>query len=156
MTLLSDGIEFCLNIVNFLLLSGDEKRNAQKDTYNYYLSQCRIRIEMSFGLLCSKVRILQRPIQVGLNGAGKLFLCCTRLHNFAINERLDRSGTFDILEETTRTEFEEAVDSCIPSDVNVASLPGNSILRDILLQLITDRALVRPTHNTIRNNNNNI
>jgi hypothetical protein len=52
---------------------------------------------MLFGLLCSKFRILQQPLQVDLNGEGKLFLCCARLHRFVINKRMETNGNFDML-----------------------------------------------------------
>lgn len=107
---------------------------------------------MAFGILCSKFRILQRPIQVKLQSSGKLFLCCARLHNYIINERIRMKGDFDILAATSTRELEDAVDSTTPSDLRVCSIPGNSIMRDILLQRITDRALVRPRHNVRRNN----
>ena len=139
----------------FSFSSGDEKRDLTKDSYNYYLSQLRIRIEMSFGLLCSKFRILQRPIQVSLKGAGKLFLCCARLHNFVINQRIERSANYDAMSDPSSlsVDYEEAINAFLPSDVTVASIPGNSIMRDVLLQRIKDLALVRPQHNLERNRN---
>jgi hypothetical protein len=110
---------------------------------------------MSFGLLCSKFRILQRPLQVGLKSAGKLFLCCARLHNFAINERLERSGEdFDIFSDhalSLSVSCDDLFDAFLPSDVTVSSIPGNSVMREVLLQRITDLALVRPPHNLERN-----
>ena len=63
-----------------------------KDTYNFYLSQLRIRIEMSLGLLTNKWRILRRPLQVKLKNAGKVFMCLCRLYNFCIDENLLDGG----------------------------------------------------------------
>jgi len=48
----------------------------------------RIRIEMAFGLLCGKWSILQRHLQLDLKNAGKLLMCCARLHNYVINESI--------------------------------------------------------------------
>ena len=76
--------------------SGDQQNNPRKDAYNFYLSQLRIRIEMAFGLLTSKWRILRRPLQCKLKHAGKLFLCVARLHNFCINERLLHGQQFQV------------------------------------------------------------
>jgi hypothetical protein len=38
--------------------TGTSKQNPDKDSYNFYLSQLRIRIKMSFGLLTTKWKIL--------------------------------------------------------------------------------------------------
>ena len=140
----------CFNCTNlfslFVALGEDEKRDPRKDAFNYYLSQVRIRIEMSFGILCSKFRILQRPLQVGLEGAGKLLLCCAQLHNFAINERIERNADFDVLNDylaSSSATYDESLNAFLPSDVSVTSIAGNSIMRDILLE--------RPQHNLARN-----
>ena len=46
-------------IGNSLLIpfSGEEARDSSNDSYNFYLSQLRIRVEMTFGRLTSKRRI---------------------------------------------------------------------------------------------------
>jgi hypothetical protein len=36
------------------IYGGNEANEAKKDTYNFFASQCRIRIEMAFGLMCKK------------------------------------------------------------------------------------------------------
>lgn len=144
----------CTNLFSSFVALGDEKRDPRKDAFNYYLSQLRIRIEMSFGLLCSKFRILQRPLQVGLEGAGKLLLCCARLHNFAINESIERNADFDVLNDylaSSSATYDESLNAFLPSDASVTSIAGNSIMRDILLERITNLALARPQHNLARN-----
>ena len=50
---------------------------------NFYLSQLRIRIEQTFGLMTGKWRILHQPLQMKLKNPAKVFMCITRLHNFA-------------------------------------------------------------------------
>jgi len=66
--------------------SGLEKDEPAKDAFNFYLSQLRIRIEQTFGMMTTKWRILHQPLQVHLKSDGKVFMCITRLHNFCINE----------------------------------------------------------------------
>ena len=93
-------------------------------------------------------------MQVDLDKAGKLFLCCARLHNFAINERIERSADFDDFNHclaSSSATYDEALTAFLPSDVTVTSIAGNSIMRDILLERITNLALVRPQHNLVRN-----
>ena len=61
------------------------------DDFNFFLSQIRIRIEMAFGLLKVKWRILRKPLEVSLmNGnCSKTIEASMTLHNFVINEQLD-------------------------------------------------------------------
>jgi hypothetical protein len=44
--------------------TGTDKQNPDKDSYNFYLSQLRIRIEMSFGMFTTKWRILRRKLEM--------------------------------------------------------------------------------------------
>ncbi len=43
--------------------TGSQRTNPSNDAHNFYLSQLRIRIEMAFGLLTNKWRILRAPLQ---------------------------------------------------------------------------------------------
>ena len=135
--------------------AGAEQRNESvKDTYNFYLSQLRIRIEMSFGLLTNKWRILRRPLQVKLKNTGKVFMCLCRLHNYCIDENLllgaDGGDMNDILlDDDDNNNTNEP--SFLPSDVTVLNIAGNSMMRDILVDKIATMALRRPQHNLQRN-----
>ncbi|GMF30987.1 unnamed protein product [Phytophthora fragariaefolia] len=60
-----------------------------KDSFNYHLSQIRIRIEMAFGLLTNKWGIFHHPLQLRLATATLVIKCASTLHNVCINERLD-------------------------------------------------------------------
>ena len=113
----------------------------------------RIRIEMAFGLLCGKWAILQKRVQMDLKNAGNLFMCCARLHNYVINERILRSNHDEDMTALDPSAGEENTDAVfVASDVQVSTIPGNSIMRDILVQRISDLALVRPQYNLQRNN----
>ena len=71
--------------------SGTGRLVTRLDAYKYYLSQVRMRIEMSFGRLVNKFRIFKSPLQCGLKSAPRLFLCATKLGlglNFA-NDYID-------------------------------------------------------------------
>ena len=54
-------------------------------TYNFYLSQLRMRIEMAFGRLTTKWRILRRTLDFKCENNAKLVRVCIKLHNFCIN-----------------------------------------------------------------------
>ena len=139
--------------------SGDQQNDPRKDAYNFYLSQLRIRIEMAFGLLTSKWRILRRPLQCKLKHAGKLFLCVARLHNFCINERLLHGQQFQVGGGATGpasfddddNDDDETSFAFLPSDVTVTNIPGNSMMREILLEKMTNMSLCRPQYNQERN-----
>lgn len=53
-------------------------------TYNFYLSQLRIRIEMTFGLLTTKWRRLRIPLNCSTSKNAKIIRVCTKLHNYCI------------------------------------------------------------------------
>ena len=55
---------------------GAEKGDNHKDAFNFYLSPLCIRIEMAFGLLVTKWRILlHAPLQFWLKNVGKVLHC---------------------------------------------------------------------------------
>ena len=58
------------------------------DTYNFFASQLRIRIEMSFGMMLQKWGILAKPLRIKPKNIKLLLNAIARLHNFCIKERL--------------------------------------------------------------------
>jgi hypothetical protein len=123
---------------------GEQKKDPAKDAFNFYLSQLRIRIEMTFGRFVNKWRIFTRPMQVAMNNTGRVFMCATRLHNFCINEAIDNGVAPSSSSEAGAAVF-------TPSSFTTVSVQGNSMMRDILLQEITDMGLSRPAYNLERN-----
>jgi hypothetical protein len=67
--------------------SGPQRYIEAYHNFNFYLSQLCIRIEMAFGLLVTKWRILHTPINVKLKNLKKLLGAICRLHNFCIDNR---------------------------------------------------------------------
>ena len=53
-------------------------------TYNFYLSQMRIRIEMSFGLLTTKWKILRKTMNYSNEKNAQIVRVCAKLHNYCI------------------------------------------------------------------------
>jgi DDE superfamily endonuclease len=74
------------------LFSGDAAKKKSNDSFNYYASQCRIRIEMAFGWMTNKWQILRTPIRGPVKKVKKIILAIARLHNFIINEQLKIPG----------------------------------------------------------------
>ena len=58
------------------------RHDPAKDAYNFYLSQLRIRVEMSFGRLVGKWGILQQKLCCSLKRNSDIIVACGRLHNF--------------------------------------------------------------------------
>jgi hypothetical protein len=58
------------------------------DSFNFHLSQLRIRIEMAFGLLVRKWRIFRSPMQVEFANVSSRTMAACILHNWCINQRL--------------------------------------------------------------------
>lgn len=56
-----------------------------KQSYNFYLSQLRIRVEMAFGRLTTKFRILRKRVECRLVTQSEMIQVCCRLHNFVID-----------------------------------------------------------------------
>ena len=122
--------------------AGVEKTDSLKDTYNFHLSQVRIRIEMAFGRLVSKWRIFKSPLSVKMKNATRIIYCCTRLHNYCINEG-------DVVPEPQPGDPKE-----LPAEYYVArgrSMRGQSMMRQLVLQKISDEGLSRPLYNVVRN-----
>ena len=57
-----------------------------KQCHNQCPFQCRVRIEMAFGWMVGKWRMLQSPLN-NLTNAPRTAMCIARLHNFCINQR---------------------------------------------------------------------
>jgi hypothetical protein len=132
--------------------SGQQRLESAMDSYNFYLSQLQICIEMTFGQFVNKWGLFKRPLQICLKNVGFVFMCATWLHNFCMNEQ---SGTVDLEAGSNDEEEQEGKAPFMEADANVVSVPGNSIVRDLLLEEIAARALVRPSHNIQRNRDNN-
>jgi hypothetical protein len=123
--------------------SGNERTEPQHDTFNFYLSQVRMRIEMAFGLMTQKWQILKKPLRTKLRMSGELFMCITRIHNFCIT-----NGEYYVSEmqgePTDQYEY-------FQSDITVQDVPGTSIMRDRVVTSLVNRGLERPAHNRLRN-----
>jgi hypothetical protein len=63
-------------------LVDDDARKA----FNYYLSQLRCRIELAFGRMTNKFRILKENMTTDVERTCAIVQCIARLHNFIIND----------------------------------------------------------------------
>ena len=133
--------------------TGGHRSDPAKDAYNFFLSQLRIRIEMSFGLLTNKWRILQAPLQTSLKLSSEILMSCGRLHNFCINEdglkggKTDNHSILGSIEPDNRSQFGWGY---TPTVEDFQNIPGTSIMRDMLLRVISQHGMRRPPGNLER------
>ena len=66
--------------------TGGHRNDPLEDAFNFFLSQLRIRIEMAFGLLTNKWRVLHAPLQTLLTHSSQVLMACAYLHNFCIDK----------------------------------------------------------------------
>ena len=65
--------------------SGPARQEPYKRTYNFYLSQLRIRIEMAFGRLTTKWRIFRRRLSYSTPKDSLICMVAAKLHNYIID-----------------------------------------------------------------------
>ena len=137
---------------------GSQRSDKAKDAYNFYLSQLRIRVEMSFGRLVRKWAILQSKLCCNLKMNSDILVACARLHNFVIernNVVMEPVSRISGMQPTgfeylpTRIEDREDSDSFIAS-----SAFQNSTARDIIVEYIDSQNFIRPRYNMVRNTGN--
>lgn len=65
------------------------------DSFNFHLSQLRVKVEQSFGVLVSRWGILWRPLRVKFALRPKLIQALFHLHNYCIDEGSPEISTLD-------------------------------------------------------------
>lgn len=136
---------------------GIHRADEQCDNYNFYASQCRIRIEMAFGLMQMKWGILWRPMRVKLRNVNFVIMAISRLHNYVINEWLrnkeqqEEVGT-GLNRHYQPSDLDSEVDEEDASAELIAKyLRGVSIIRNVMVERIVRLGLKRPKSNSLRN-----
>lgn len=150
------------------LFYGDSATVEQYDNFNFYGSQCRIRIEMAFGLMQQKWGILQKPLRTKVCEIKHLLLSIVRLHNYCITERLcERGEVFDSTEDANNAAINNspstmhAPDSTPFDDENatehlyshISFLQGQSVVREQMVERVATMGLRRPKKNMLNTNN---
>ena len=134
--------------------TGSQKGNVHCDAYNYYMSQCRIRIEMAFGRLSGKWSILQKKLRHKLSTCSKILQVCAILHNYVLNEdfcELDVDKcSFE--EHNIRPQKGAPFGMCyLPNVPDQFQHKGYSTVKLAYLYSIQKYDYRRPHHNVIRN-----
>ena len=138
------------------IYQGADKLMTKYDNFNFFASQCRIRVEMAFGMMQAKWGILQRPIGCTINNMLWLAQAIARLHNYCINERLEQAAAL----EDPPSPTEDTIPHYIPSVPHTAdgdpvtlnnafegTHDGYSHLREWMAVRVQKKQLQRPTSN---------
>ena len=72
--------------------------HESKRVFNYYLSQLRIRVEMAFGLLTTKFRLLRKGLNFYNEKNSLVIRACAKLHNFCIRTKEGEGDGFGVLD----------------------------------------------------------
>jgi hypothetical protein len=128
---------------------GEDRKIPMYDNFNFYGSQCRIRIEMAFGLMQMKWGILQRPLSIKMKNLKWLILAIACLHNFVIDERLMSSRDAPTECSYLPTQPEDENGDPIVLDALSLQYPGWSEIREIMAKNVAKLHLTRPPGNRI-------
>ena len=133
------------NMESFLLVPFDkpDMRRAvgqMEDNYNFYHSNCRIRIECTFGELIMRWGIFWRKLQVDLKSVGHVVETAALLHNFIIDERLEQEkandndyfATFSHSNLRSENEVDDEIPVAIVSDTTQPKPAGRPSLSDTI------------------------
>jgi hypothetical protein len=137
------------------IFGGPQANVAANSNFNFYASQCRIRIEMAFGMMSQKWGILKRPLTCKLSHVKDVVLCIAKLHNYCINERLSKNlipcpnGS-----ERTFSRYEQCLREYAASHEYNASVsheyPQWSLNRERLVARVSSKGLSRPRANVLK------
>lgn len=134
---------------------GAEGLNYDNATFNFFLSQLRIRIEMCFALLTTKWRILRKNQEGSLTTITKVIEACLKLHNYVID--IDGSSDEEVSSLAVNQSPSRQFNPIFPSDddnepiMELLSIRGTSLTRNALRNYVRSRGLSRPGRNVERN-----
>lgn len=134
--------------------SGSYLTETQR-TYNYYLSQLRIRIEMAFGRLTTKWRVLRRKLENGTRRNSRICRVCALLHNYVINEvGADEDEEDFIVAHPAAPDnlgYTPTVEEGENNNQTIQTEEGSSLRRTAFVRIIGRDGMTRPQHNIDRN-----
>ena len=146
------------------IYQGLDRLQQKYDNFNFFASQCRIRVEMAFGLMQMKWGILQRPLCCSLKNVKWMAQAIARLHNFVIDERLAEGE--DPVQEVRRVAEagQPSYHPTVPHDHSgnpidldqllAGTIQGHSHLREEMVRRVQRLQLQRPIGNRINRRKN--
>jgi hypothetical protein len=126
------------------IFGGADRLNVDHDNCNFFMSQCRIRVEMAFGMMVNRFGVLRSPLRVSILNIGPLMQSIARLHNFLLNENNEYdphqrqpSQDMPLLPRNAETGQETNGNPAQPVD-------GISVIREALVKRVREAGLTRP------------
>jgi DDE superfamily endonuclease len=86
---------------------------SRQDTFNYFLSSCRIFVEQVFGVIVTRFGIFWSPMKCYLKKASRIVGVCCKIHNFIVDRRLERGDEHDM------EDLQPDEDNCIVGEPQV-------------------------------------
>jgi hypothetical protein len=125
------------NMQSFLLVPHERPApKSMEDAYNYYHSNCRIRIECTFGELIMRWGIFWRPLKMNIATTGDIISAAALIHNFLIDDRESA--------EADRSYFSSFSHTILLEDDASAVSHRNSGDPTVPAALVTDNHSVKP------------
>lgn len=133
-----------------------------QDSFNFHLSQLRVKIEQSFGILVSTWGILWKPLSVAFSGRSDVIVAVFRLHNFCRDEQTPEVAAEEEDSETGMGRVQLAPGGVLPRSYKSAVVPtgsgavkptrsGDTPTRAALATLLLYNRQFRPKDNLLRN-----
>ena len=139
--------------------TGLDRRDPVHDAFNFYMSQLRIRVEMSFGLLTNKFRILKGRMVGSLDRITAIVMASARLHNYVIlmDGADEMRGCEELRDESTIVQdcaapFGMSYLPVVPNDEWV-QFDGVSYTREGIVEYLHENSIQRPLYNLERKRN---
>lgn len=124
------------------------------DSFSFHLSQLRVKIEQSFGILVSVWGILWRPLKVQFAGRAGLITALFHLHNFLRDERDEPLRVSEEDEGSGQHRPVLAANRTLPPDWRTAPSPsrsGETGARCAIRWRLEENKQWRPEYNVVRN-----
>ena len=126
-----------------------------EDSFNFHLSQLRVRIEQSFGILVSTWGILWRPLRIQFGGRTDVVYALFRLHNYLQDEKVTPVHLEDEDEESGQRRPVLTKKKTLPDEWKTEapkpSRSGETPVRAALRQVLVQLKQWRPGYNIHRN-----
>ncbi|CAB1110331.1 unnamed protein product [Ectocarpus sp. CCAP 1310/34] len=132
-----------------------------KDAFNFYLSQLRVRIEQAFGILVGQWGILWKPLRVQFAGRCDFITALFRLHNYLRDEKVTPIHRSEEDAEVVQVRPHLLGDKTLPGtfstttkttkDAQKPTRSGEVSTRKGITMMLDNKRQYRPKHDLVRN-----
>lgn len=126
------------------------------DSFNFHLSQLRVKVEQSFGILVQRWGILWKPLRVSFDRRTKLIRALFHLHNYCIDEGSALLRRCDETKSVRKRRPKVSVSGRLPAEFQTPQpkrprRSGEVDMRRELMESLKRVGQVRPRRNVRRN-----